>query len=469
MTQAEQERLREFSQKMRDEGSAGFANGPWDDAEIDGDDSPSTKQRQKKHRTTNSSRRARQRTIGDRVLTWLAILALITLIAGLTGTWLSYQPKPGVTATRADRMNRASDIEHVASRLTRMEKRLSHILDPYIRMLNKLSGKLDDTQKRLNEHIQNTGQQAATTPTGIEERLENIEQQLAAAGERMGNVEQQRAATDERTGNVEQQRVATDERIGNIEQQRAATDERIGNIEQQRAATDERIGNIEQQRAATGERMVNVEQQLTATKERMENLEQQLAAVNERMHTLSGMLVALADDTPKSAAGTHQPAPPPTPATTGSPGTGKPAAPAAEQVPEPEPELPVVAAQQPIVANPAGSQIEATEKPLEITPEPVPATAPEPAAPVAAGKAAGTTNGNWVINVASYTNENIARRKLAQMQQQGVDVELVTAEVNGKTIYRARVFGFTSRRDAETHAVGIRAKLGIKETWITKR
>ena len=128
-----------------------------------------------------------------------------------------------------------------------------------------------------------------------------------------------------------------------------------------------------------------------------------------------------------------------------------------------------MAAQQPIVADPAGSQIEATEKPVEITPEAVPATAPEPAAPVAAGKAAGTANGNWVINVASYTNEKIARRKLAQMRQQGVDVELVTAEVNGKTIYRARVFGFTSRRDAETHAVGIRAKLGIKETWITKR
>ena len=381
MTQAEQARVRDFSQKMRDQGSDGFADGPWDDAEIEGDNHLSARQRLQRNWLTNASRHTRQRTLGDRVLTWVTILTLIALVAGIAGAWLSYQPEPGNMAT-----DKTPGVARVEARLTRMEKRLSRILDPYIRMLNNLSGKLDDTQQQLLEHRQNTGQQPALT-TGLEARLDTVEQRLVAA--------------------------------------------------------------------------------------------------DKRMDTLSGVLIVLADSKPGSVPGTEPPAASATPTAAGTPGTGKVARTAAlpvqnntsglqpvaapEPEPEPVPENPVPVAQQPAATDPAGSKVEVAEPPAANVTEPVPETTPEPAAPVAEQSATGTAEGNWVINIASYTNANIARRKLAQMQQQGVDVELVTAEVNGKTIYRARVFGFASRRDATSAATEIQSKLGLEETWITKR
>ncbi len=302
MTQSEQARVRDFSQRMRDEGSAGFADGPWDETEMEGDNELSARQRQQRNWTVNATRTRSPRTLGDRVLTWMTILALITLVAGIAGAWWSYQPEPEITVLDPDSLNKTPALERVESRLTRMEKRLSHILDPYIRSLNNLSGKLDDSQQQLIEHIRNSELQQATTATGFEARLQNVGQRLAAS--------------------------------------------------------------------------------------------------DERMDTLSAMLGTIAANEPAGVPVADQPVP-------------------------------------------------RTAAPADEIPEPV--------------------KGNWVINIASYANENIARRKLAQMQQQGVDVELVTAEVNGKAIYRARVFGFASRREASAASTEIKSKLGIEEIWITKR
>lgn len=119
---------------------------------------------------------------------------------------------------------------------------------------------------------------------------------------------------------------------------------------------------------------------------------------------------------------------------------------------------------------PPQETIASVESQVATAPAPEPEIRPEAAAPVvAAASATGTATGNWVINIASYANERVARRKLAQMQQQGVDVELVKAEVNGKTLYRARVFGFASRRAATAASAEIKSKLGLEEIWITKR
>jgi chromosome segregation ATPase len=577
MTQVERERLREFTQKLREEGTAAFADGPWDDAEKKGEG----RQQRKKDGAMKPSRQTRQQTLGDRILNWLAILSLIGLIVGVAGTWVSYQREPETSPTRPERLNQTSGLEHVESRLTRMEKRLSHILDPYIRTLNNLSVELGKMQKQLTEHIENAGQLESTLPTGIEERLENVEQRLAATDERMQQMEQQRPATtdrmqsdeqlmaaEERLKALEQQRTATDERLQTLEQQRTATEERLQALDQQRAeAAEERLQALEQQRTATDERLQALEQQRTATEERlqaldqqrteaaeerlqalnqlraeatderlqaldqqreaadarmqnleellaasaermqeleqqraaadarmqsleellaasaerMQELEQQRTAADARMDTLSVRLTALADDEGVSTTGTEQAArrtmtaragpsgsgqgrqaaPPESQATaSGSPGVPKHEMPAGAG-----PETAVPATRQQVAAEPAVSRTDASEEPQELAPAPKAETRPKPAKPAAAG----TATGDWVINVASYTNERIARRKVAQMQQKGIDVELVTAEVRGKTIYRARVFGFASRREAESQAVRIRKILGIGETWITKR
>ena len=383
MTQAEQIRLREFSQRMRDEGTAGFADGPWDETDMEDDPELSARQRQKQRWGMHALRSRRQRTFSDRVLTWAAILALITLVAGIAGAWLSYQPEPVTSVTTPYRLHQTPGLDRIESRLTRMEKRLSHILDPYIRTLNNLGG----AQQQLTRQVDNIEKKQATTATGFDERLENIEQRMQI--------------TDERLDTLSAALVAL-------------VDGKAGPLpgSEQPATSTTQITPA----PAQVDTVVRAEQQSIATD--------------------------LVDSPPDTTAG--------------------PAATVIEPAPVTKQEIPAS-----VPTGPAGSRPEAGRMPGDATPLAVPATTQESTAPVAA--TATKTRGNWAINIASYANENIARRKLAQMQQQGVDAELVPAEVNGKPIYRARVLGFTSRRAAGSAAKEIKSKLGIGEVWITKR
>jgi len=77
--------------------------------------------------------------------------------------------------------------------------------------------------------------------------------------------------------------------------------------------------------------------------------------------------------------------------------------------------------------------------------------------------------GDWVINIGSYMREKIAARKMAEFRKQGVNTELVTATVRGKTIYRIQVAGFVSMAEARDHAGQVRETLGLGETWIRRR
>lgn len=95
---------------------------------------------------------------------------------------------------------------------------------------------------------------------------------------------------------------------------------------------------------------------------------------------------------------------------------------------------------------------------------PVPQHAP-PAAPVTPPPG----DGDWVINLASYTNESYASRKQAEFVDEGVSVVQVTAKVKGKTIYRLCVPGFDSFRAANAEAGNIRTRLGLQDTWVARR
>lgn len=433
MTQVEQARVREFSRMMRDKGSAGFADGPWDNAEIDGDNRLSAKQRRQRNWGMKASRRARQRTFGDLVLTWMAILALITLMAGIAGAWLSYQPEPEITVTRTDWLNNTPGLARIESRLTRMEKRLSQILDPYIRRLNNLGNELNNSQEQLVEHIRNTEQQQAITTTGFDERLDNVELRLAATDERMDALSTMLVALgDNQPGSVPGDQAVpwAPPAAGSPGTREAATVP-----VQDKKAGLKPLPEPKVSARNAGKKPVPTEPETPA-------------------------LAAAAPTGSQTAA--SEPAPEPKPQIPLPAAT----APVESQVataPAPVPETrPGPAAQQPVTAAPAKSLTAAA-------PEPVSDTTPEAAASVAAKPAVGSAKGNWAINIASYTNERIARRELAKMQQQGVDVELVTAEVNGKTIYRARVFGFANRRAATAASTEIKSKLGLEEIWITKR
>jgi SPOR domain len=85
-----------------------------------------------------------------------------------------------------------------------------------------------------------------------------------------------------------------------------------------------------------------------------------------------------------------------------------------------------------------------------------------PLAPVA-------KTGGWVINLSSYTRESTANRKLVLFQQQGVDAEVFAVTINDKPMYRIRLAGFTSRRAAQSEVKSLEQALGLEGAWVSER
>lgn len=77
--------------------------------------------------------------------------------------------------------------------------------------------------------------------------------------------------------------------------------------------------------------------------------------------------------------------------------------------------------------------------------------------------------GDWVINLASYTWKSMASRKLALFQQQGVDAEIFAVTINDKPMYRIRVTGFENSREAKARIPAIEEALDLKGAWISRR
>jgi hypothetical protein len=77
--------------------------------------------------------------------------------------------------------------------------------------------------------------------------------------------------------------------------------------------------------------------------------------------------------------------------------------------------------------------------------------------------------GDWVINLASYTRESTANRKLALFQQQGVDAEVFAVTINDKPMYRIRAAGYESSRSAKADIPVMEQKLDLKGVWISRR
>ena len=91
--------------------------------------------------------------------------------------------------------------------------------------------------------------------------------------------------------------------------------------------------------------------------------------------------------------------------------------------------------------------------------------APSPVAAAAAASPAG----DWVVNLASYTYEAMARKKLAVFKAKGVNGEIERTTVNDKPLYRIRVTGFESSRAARTSIPDLQKTLGLEGAWIARR
>jgi hypothetical protein len=96
-------------------------------------------------------------------------------------------------------------------------------------------------------------------------------------------------------------------------------------------------------------------------------------------------------------------------------------------------------------------------------------TLPEkPSAPPAPAQAARNLADTWVVNLASYNYESMARRKLATFRDKGVNAELVKITVRGKPMIRIRATGYQSRHEASDWIPLLEERLELKGAWVAK-
>lgn len=77
--------------------------------------------------------------------------------------------------------------------------------------------------------------------------------------------------------------------------------------------------------------------------------------------------------------------------------------------------------------------------------------------------------GKWVINLSSYTRKSTAERMLAVFKQKGIDAEIFTATINDKPMHRIRIAGFQSSRSAKAEIPAIEQTLDLEGAWVSRR
>jgi len=97
--------------------------------------------------------------------------------------------------------------------------------------------------------------------------------------------------------------------------------------------------------------------------------------------------------------------------------------------------------------------------------EPLPGNAADKPAPVQEVRELAST---WVVNLASYNFESMAKRKLATFHDKGVNAELVHITVKGKPMIRIRTSGYKSFREASDWAALLEERLELDGAWVAK-
>ncbi|MGB5541501.1 MAG: SPOR domain-containing protein [Gammaproteobacteria bacterium] len=91
-----------------------------------------------------------------------------------------------------------------------------------------------------------------------------------------------------------------------------------------------------------------------------------------------------------------------------------------------------------------------------------------PARKPAPAQAARDLQDTWVVNLASYNFESMAKRKLATFRDKGVNAELVHVTVKGKPMIRIRTTGYRNSREARDWVALLEERLGLQGAWIAK-
>ena len=75
---------------------------------------------------------------------------------------------------------------------------------------------------------------------------------------------------------------------------------------------------------------------------------------------------------------------------------------------------------------------------------------------------------SWFINIASFSDPKTANSTFEEAHNIEAKTSIQPITVNGKTLYRIRADGFTSREQAEQQAQSLQAQLGLTGLWISR-
>jgi len=75
---------------------------------------------------------------------------------------------------------------------------------------------------------------------------------------------------------------------------------------------------------------------------------------------------------------------------------------------------------------------------------------------------------SWFINIASFSDAKTANSAFEKALEVEAKTSIQPITVNGKTLYRIRANGFTTREKAEQQAQGLQAQLGLTGLWISR-
>ncbi|MCR9105337.1 MAG: SPOR domain-containing protein [Gammaproteobacteria bacterium] len=106
----------------------------------------------------------------------------------------------------------------------------------------------------------------------------------------------------------------------------------------------------------------------------------------------------------------------------------------------------------------------ADDKP--VAPKPAVASKPAPAAPKPAATA---TSEGWFVNFGSYGDETIARDWANKLSAEFGDVIVAPSAKDGRTYYRVRVVGLSSRDAAEATAKKLESAYGLSRLWVGRQ
>lgn len=432
MSQESNDKRRSFEQKMRGQGADGFADGPrpWETWDESGNQANSRV-------WEGSARRVNgKHSLGYRILSVLAFMALATLLVGIGGVYYTHtqtqiqqvaetgaQPLPVIN--RPPPIMATPDHEVVVAAVTETESEDLNVLT---------------APAAGNEATQPDAEAAAETTVTEDESLP------PTANGSVGSVAIETVVTE--------QSITTTVYTRHLQQDEPDT---ISTIETTPPPFAREIALIEQETteyppAAQTDTLV-----LTAV-ETVDDPDpaslpeaQRDSAPEEQIEDVTAIALTEAGN---EAVATEPPA-----ETTPEATEDQPEATVEELPSEPTEEVTTVAlaeesSKTAVVESPAETVAEVIEEQQNEIVEPVLTVA---------------KTGDWVINLSSYTWKSTANRKLALFQQQGVDAEVFEVMIKDKPMYRIRVTGFENSRTAKAEIPMIEEKLNLEGTWISKR